>query len=123
MKGKSGAGAETGKTAAGMPIEDPAFDQGLRRMRPGKIGKVVIMGLFLVVVGVLLFLLFRLPLLLLLWGACGSRCSVVVDDDDDGGGGGGVDMSLLSLRLLLLLLVVIVLLAISLQFASKTRTL
>eukprot|EP00903_Cladosiphon_okamuranus_P022694 g20886.t2 len=39
--GKGGAGAEQGK-AIGMPIEDPAFDQGLRRMRPGKIGKLYV---------------------------------------------------------------------------------
>lgn len=38
--GKGGGGAAASEAAAGLPKDDPAFDQGLRRMRPGKIGKV-----------------------------------------------------------------------------------
>lgn len=48
-KGKSGAGAGAG--ASGLPIEDLAFDQGLRRMRAGKIGKVCDFSLCVLVVG------------------------------------------------------------------------
>lgn len=34
------AGSGGAEKAAGMAAENPAFDQGLRRMRAGKIGKV-----------------------------------------------------------------------------------
>lgn len=41
-KGKASAAttATTTEAASGLPPDDVAFDQGLRRMRPGKIGKV-----------------------------------------------------------------------------------
>lgn len=70
-KGKSSAGAEQGKAATGMPIEDPAFDQGLRRMRPGKIGKVDKISLSLLTGIVFFFFLYFCFVL-------GERCGAVL---------------------------------------------